>query len=170
MKIIEAMKKVKDLDRKAKDLTEKISKHCADMDYETPVYSDQKQQVSEWLQAHRDVIREIGRLKYCIQKTNVLTPVTVVIDGHEITRSITEWINRRMTLCALEKQSWAILSSRGLKDLRIQQSQGQIVDAKVRYYYDPRQRDKMFEILSAEPSLIDSKLEIINATTDLIED
>lgn len=170
MKIIEALKKTKDLERKSRDLVEKIRNHCADMDYETPVYPDQKQQIFQWMQSHKDLIREIGRLKYCIQKTNVLTPVTIVLNGNDVTKSIAEWIFRRKTLADLEKQSWSALSSRGLKDLRIQQSQGQIVDAKVRYYYDPREKDRMMDILSSEPSLIDSKLEMVNAVTDLIED
>ena len=41
------------------------------MDYETPVYQDQRGQVSQWLQSYRDICREIGRLKFCLSKTNV---------------------------------------------------------------------------------------------------
>lgn len=170
MKIIEALKKIKYLELKCKDLVDKIKNNCCDMDYETPVYTDQKIQVSEWLQSHKDVVREIGKLKYNLQKTNVLTKVTITIDGHDVTKSITEWIDRRRTLAETEKQAWLILSNRGLRDMRLQQSSGQVVDAKVRYYYDPKQRDKQIEVLTSEPSLINSRLEIINATTDLIED
>lgn len=169
MKIIEALKQLKDLERKARDLTDKIGKHCADMDYEQPIYSDQRTQIQSWLQSQRDVVREICRLKFCIQKTNVNTRVVIVLDGNNVERSITEWIERRRTLAALERQAWQALNNRGLKDLRLQQSAGQIVDAKVRYYYDPVQRDRMVEALSAEPALINAKLEIINATTDLME-
>lgn len=169
MKIIEALKKTKDLERKARDLVEKIRNHCSDMDYETAVYGHQTEQISKWMQAHKDIIQEIGRLKFCIQKTNVMTPVTIVLNGNDVTKSIAEWIFRRKTLAGLEKQSWAALSNRGLKDLRLQQSQGQIVEAKVRYYYDPREKDRMMDMLDSEPSLIDSKLEMVNAITDLIE-
>ena len=169
MKIIEALKQVKDLERKTNDIKERLQKYCADMDYETPVYQDQRGQVSAWLQSYKDICREIGRLKFRLSKTNVNTNVTINIDGTDVTKSIVEWIERRKKLCALEKQGYAALSNRNLKDIRVQQSAGQIVEAKVRYYYDPLLRDKMLDILNAEPSLIDSKLEIINATTDLME-
>ncbi len=169
MKIIEALKQVKDLDRKTKDILDKIQKYCADMDYETPVYQDQRAQVSQWLQSYRDLCREQGRLKYCLSRTNVNTKVTIIIENNEVTRSITEWIERRKTLCKTERQAYAALTNRGLKDMRTQQSAGQIIECKVRYYYDPLLRDHMMDILGAEPALIDSKLEIINATTDLME-
>jgi hypothetical protein len=170
MKIIEALKKIKDLARKATDIKERIRNYCTDMDYENPVYPDQKAQVSEWLQSYKDLVREIGRIKYCIQKTNVMTKVTITLDNNDVSKSITEWIERRKNLAGMEKEAWSALTNRGLKDVRLQQSQGQIVEAKVRYYFDPKHRDKMLDVLSSEPSLIDSKLEIINAITDLIEE
>lgn len=98
-----------------------------------------------------------------------MTPVTIIIDDKEVTKSITEWINRRRLLAALDKKTWSSLTNRGLRDNRIQQSQGTIIDVKVRYYFDPVKRDKMLDILTSEPFLIDSKLEVVNATTDLIE-
>lgn len=169
MKIIEALKKINELTKKHVDLTEKIHQHCADMDFETSVYVNQQEKISEWLQSAKDIIQEIGRLKYCIQKTNVMTDVTIIIDDKEVTKSITEWINRRRLLAALDKKTWSSLTNRGLRDNRIQQSQGTIIDVKVRYYFDPVKRDKMLDILTSEPFLIDSKLEVVNAITDLIE-
>lgn len=169
MKLIEALKKTKDLSRKADDILNKIQLYCCDMDYENPTYPDQKGQVNSWLQAHRDIIKEIGRLKYCIQKTNVLTQVTIDLGENSVTKSITEWIERRKSLAAMEKQAWSRLQNKGLKDVRLQNTSGIIYDSKVRYYFDPVQKDKMIEILSAEPSLIDAKLEIVNAVTDLVE-
>ena len=38
MKIIEALKKVKDLRKKIDDITKKISQYSADLDCETPTY------------------------------------------------------------------------------------------------------------------------------------
>jgi len=46
MKIIEALKKIKDLQRKADDIKDKIGTYCADLDCENPVYVDQKLQIS----------------------------------------------------------------------------------------------------------------------------
>ena len=76
MKLIEAMKQIKDLQRKAEDLRKKIAVHCVDMSYETAVYPDQRAQVGSWLQAHGDIVKEILRLRVAIQRTNLATPVT----------------------------------------------------------------------------------------------
>lgn len=168
MKIIEALKQIKDLARKADDLVSLTSKHTADMDFESPVYTDQKGQISQWIQAHRDILKEISRLRYVIQKTNVMTKVKITLDGVEVEKCITEWIHRRKDLAAAELKMWSNISDKGLRDAKIQFSNEQ-KDAKVRRYYDPAQRDRMISALKSEPSLIDAKLEIVNATTDLLE-
>ena len=62
MKLIQAMKQIKDLQRKAEDLRGKVAIHCAHMSYETATYGDkQREQVREWLQAHADILKEILR-------------------------------------------------------------------------------------------------------------
>ena len=170
MRIIEALKQVKDLQRKADDLISKIKVHCADMNYETPVYPDQRSQVSGWVQAHTDIVREIGRLKYLLQKTNVLTKVTIRIGDNDVTKSISEWIARRKELAQMEKRAYDHLTNRGLREGKVQQSAGQVVDVSIRLYFDAAQRDKMINILASEPSLIDAKLEIVNATTELLNE
>lgn len=169
MKIIEALKKCKDLVRKADDLKVKISKNCADIDFETPLYTDQRGQVSEWIQAHGDVLKEILRLKHLIQKTNVSTPVSIEVDGKTVTKSICEWIVRRKYLIPIQLNMYSSIGDRGLKEGSFQQTNGLTSQAKIRRYYDPQERDKKMESLQQEPFLIDSRLEIVNATTDLVE-
>ena len=168
MKIIEALKQVKDLQRKASDLIIKIKNHCADMDYENPVYPDQKGQINQWVQAHRDIVHEISRLRFCIQKTNVTVNVKITIGDHIIDKTIAEWIHRRKDLSQLESMAWTALTDRGLKDSRIQFT-NEVKDCKKRLYFDPALKDRMLSVLQSEPSLIDGKLEIVNAITDLIE-
>ena len=46
MKIIEAMKKVKQNDQKISDLQKKISETCANLSHETPVYGTETQKRS----------------------------------------------------------------------------------------------------------------------------
>jgi hypothetical protein len=169
MKIIEALKQLKDLQRKAQDLVDKIAKYSADMEIETAMYPDQKQKIAEWLQSHRDTVHQILTLRYRIQKTNIATKVTMIIGENELTKSIAEWIHRRKDLAALEKKSWDALTDRNLRDQRIQQTAGGFQDIKVRRYYDPVTKDKWVSYLASEPSLIDGKLEIVNATTDLLD-
>lgn len=169
MKIIEALKQVKDLGRKADDIVNKIMRHAADLDYETPTYADQRRQIDEWIQSHSDVLKEMSRLKFCIQRTNVLSPVTIEIGGKQVTKSITEWIFRRKTLCTAELQAWKSLNDRGLKEGAIAQSNGVPLNVKIRRYFDPQTRDRKMEELQSEPALIDARLEVINAVTDLLE-
>jgi hypothetical protein len=169
MKLIEAMKKVKALQEKADDLRTKVSKHSADLDYETPLYTDQKKQVSEWLQAHSDIMKEILKLRIAIQKTNLATNVTISLGDKDVTKTIAEWIHRRRDLAGLEFEAWKKLTDRGLKEGTIQQSTGQLKEIKIRRYYDPVERDKKQELYRSEPQVIDATLEVINAVTDLVE-
>lgn len=172
MKIIEALKKVKDLRKKIDDITSKIKMHAADLDCETPVYPDQKRQVSEWLQSVHDITKEILKLKYRIQKTNVNTPVTIELGGQHVTKFITEWIERRKNLAEIERQSWLALNDKGLKETypsqKLTANSPEIV-VKRRLYFDASERDAKVELFRSEPSTIDATLEIINAVTDLLD-
>jgi hypothetical protein len=169
MKLIEGLKKIKDLQRKAQDLRVKVSSHSAYLSHETPVYENQKQQVSEWIQAHSDVLKEIMKLRVGIQKTNIQTLVTIDINGKPVEKSIAEWIHRRRDLAGLEREMWDGLGDRGLREGIIEQSTGEKVEVKIVRCYDPKERDSNREIYTSEPVMIDSRLEITNATTDIIE-
>ena len=169
MKIIEAMKQIKDLQRKAEDLRQKIGNHSADLDYETPLYENQKLQVAEWLQAHSDIMKEILRLRFAIQRTNIVTEVTITLAGKDVTKSIAEWIHRRRDLASFEQAAWAKLTDRGLREGTITQSTGQLKEVKIRRYFDPLTRDQKLDEFRSEPHQIDATLEVVNAITDLIE-
>lgn len=169
MKIIEGMKQIKDLQRKAEDLRHKISGASADLDNETPLYENQKDRVSGWLQAHSDITKEILSLRVSIQRTNLATDVTVELGGKSVTKTIAEWIHRRRDLATLELTAWKQLSDRSLREGILTQSTGEPIQVKLRRYYSPEERDAKLDIYQSEPLLIDSKLEVINAITDLIE-
>jgi len=175
MKIIEALKKIKDLQRKADDYRKKIKRYCADLELETPEYGDEKtqrSQVSAWLQGHSDIIKEIESLRIAIQKTNLETIVEVEVEeGKRVKKSIAAWIHRRKDLAALEGHAWEQLTNRGLKPHPYQGKEDfeEVKIANIRKYYNQADRDKKVEIYSSEPSLIDAALEIKNATTDLVE-
>jgi len=171
MKIIEALKQTKYLKRKLEDLRVKISNHCVDMDCDTPVYPDQKGQVQKWIQMFGDTVKEIGRLKHCLNRTNIETKVSVQIDEKSIEKSIAEWIIRRRELIELEKRCWMVQDDGRFpaQQAMKRNDSGEQFIANIRRYYDPVVRDKRLALLGEEPTLIDSTLEIANATTDLIE-
>lgn len=170
MKIIEAMKKIKDLQIKAEDLRKKISIYCADQSHETPVYgNEQASKLKEWLQSHGDILKEILRLRVAIQRTNIQTNVTIELGGKPVTKSIAEWIHRRRDLASMERSAWEVLGDRNLREGVIKTSTGEQMEVKIRRYYDPSERDNKIELFRSEPSTIDSTLEVTNAVTDLCE-
>jgi len=171
MKLIEAMKKLKDLNVKAEDLRKKVSLNCADLSIETPLYgADQKATVDGWIQAHGDLLKEILRLRLAIQRTNLATQVAIQLDGKAVTKSIAEWIHRRRDLAKLDMAMWGSLGDRNLKEQNVQTSPGgPVTEVRIRRYYDPAQRDAKLELYRSEPSVIDATLEVSNAVTDLIE-
>ena len=169
MKIIEALKKIKDLQRKTADLRDKIGKHSAHLNYETPLYKDQTGQIKEWLQSHSDILKEILGLRVAIQKINISISVTIELGGKQITKTIAEWIHRRRDLATEECKAWQKLTDRGLREGLMTESTGEKREIKIVRCYDAAQRDKQVDLYSSEPSLIDAKLEIINAVTDIVE-
>jgi hypothetical protein len=171
MKLIQAMKQIKDLARKADDLKVKISQQCAHLSFETPTYGErQKEQVKEWLQAHEDILKEILRLRISIQKTNLATSVTIELDGKQVTKTIAEWIHRRRDLAKSAMDAWMRLTDKGLKEGIGVNSMNEKIDMKIVRNFDPAERDKKVELYRSEPSIIDATLEVANAVTDLITD
>lgn len=171
MKIIEAMKMIKELLIKSEDLRTKIANHCSDLDFSTPVYADPKKQVSEWLQAHSDILKEINKLRFQIQKTNIMTNVTIEFNSVQVTKTIAEWIHRRRDLAKYDLEAWSKLGDRNLKEgfLNPTQQGGQQIPIKIIRYFDPVERDNKIDMYRKEPSLIDRTLEVTNAVTDLIQ-
>ena len=55
-------------------------------------------------------------------------------------------------------------------DILIQRiKEGEQDVAKLRLFFDPKERDDKITEYTEEPSLIDGRLEVVNAVTDLIE-
>jgi hypothetical protein len=170
MKLIQAMKKLKDLNVKGDDLRKKVMVHSADLSIETPQYPDQRRQVAEWIQSHGDILKEILHLRVSIQRTNLATEVDIELGGKHVKKSIAEWIHRRRDLAKLEQGMWALLTDRNLKEQNVQTTPGgAVTEVRIRRYYDPAERDARVELYRTEPSVIDATLEITNAVTDLIE-
>lgn len=169
VKVIEAMKQIKDLLRKADDLRTKVKMHSADMDFETPTYENQKDKVRGWVQAHSDIMKEILDLRFRIQKTNIATSVPIELGGVVVNKTIAEWIHRRRELANLECNMWMQLTDRNLRDGQMTQSDGSKRDVKIRRYYSPDERDEKMNMFKSEPLMIDARLEVINATVDLLD-
>jgi hypothetical protein len=167
MKIIEALKGIKALRKKQDDLCRKIRDNAALLSIHTPPYGDkQKETVDGWLQAVEALSQEIAEISLRLQITNLKTNVTIELEGLDVTRSIAYWIIRRRSLVPADFKAWRALTDRGLEEQRLPGSDE--TTALVRFY-DSARRDAKLVALGEEPSIIDAKLEIANATTDLLE-
>lgn len=170
MRIIEAMKAVKANKEKITDLMRRIQSASANLSNETPLYGDAtRQKIDGWLRSIHDTGTENIRLLTAIQRTNMHTLVTVTLGGVNVTKTIAEWVWRRREYAAYDQQAWKMLTDRNLKEQRIVASTGQTTDIKIIRHFDPSQRDDKIELYRQEPHLIDAALEVVNATTDLIE-
>lgn len=172
MKLIEAMKLIKELQVKADDLRGKVKQYAADLDFETPMYPDQKRQIKEWIQSHSDILKEILKLRTNIQKTNLKTKVDMQLNGKTVTKTIAEWIHRRRDLATSELAMWQGLTDKGLKEGQFLPATSpgvQPTPVKIRRYYDPTERDTKIELFRSEPGIIDRTLEVVNATTEVVE-
>lgn len=177
MKLIEGLKEVKHTLRKMEDLRKKIGTFCADLDcmqssYGTP--EEQRKKVSEWLQAHNDLALNLTSLKKSIQKTNLETQVPIKIGELTVSRSITEWVIRRREIVDLQIAAYNALSDRGLGERGLRamgnlEESKKFQTARVRFYFDASERDKMMDLLKGEKESIDKTLEISNAVTTLLE-
>ena len=169
MKLIEAMKEIKALKIKAEDLRKKVAQYCVKSSFETNTYPDQASQIKEWLQSHHDTVKRIAKLSTSIQRTNLATNVSIEIGGAQVSHCIAEWVLRRRELAELERQSWAGLTDKGIKEGQGTQSDGTKIDIKIVRFYDPAERDERVASYREEPGIIDRTLETVNAVTDLIE-
>ena len=169
MKIIEGLKEIKELHRKADDLKDKVAQHCAIATIQTPEYENQGAKIKGWLQAHSDLMKEILRLRIAIQTTNLATEVPIELNGKVVKKSIAEWIHRRRDLAKEELSIWSKLTDRGIVEGTGRSPSQDAIDIKIVRYFEPEKRDAMKDLYSKEPSTIDANLEIVNAVTDLIE-
>ena len=169
MKIIEALKRTKDLQRKAEDLRDLVKSNCARSSLETDRYPEQAKKVAGWIQSHSDVLKELLRLRIAIQRTNLATVVSIDFGEENVMKTIAEWIHRRRDLAGLELKMWSGLTDRGIQEGSGKGPSGDPIDIKIIRFYSPAKRDDNKEYYQFEPSLIDGRLEVVNAVTDLME-
>jgi hypothetical protein len=172
MKIIEAMKRIKENKEKIADLQSKIFQYHVNMSYETPVYGPNTPgKIQEWLQSCHDLAMNNVKLLTQIAKTNLATSVTITLNEKPITKTIAEWVWRRREYAAIDLKTWAQLNDRNLKDMMTPATVQGAEPTKITVvrHYNPEQRDVHLNMYKSEPHQINAALEVINAVTDLVE-
>jgi DNA uptake protein ComE-like DNA-binding protein len=172
MKIIQALKTIKANEVKIADLTKKIRDNSAILSSQTSAYGDQNAvtaQVQSWVDSIRDIMRDNEQLVSKIHKTNNTVKVSIDLGKNTVTKTIDEWLTRRNTGVDNEMRMLNSLTDKGLTETLQKNSDGSITHITVIRHYDSVKRDEWVSVVSTEKYNIDSALEIVNATTDLVE-
>ena len=76
---------------------------------------------------------------------------------------------RRTELSGYDRKAWSGLTDRNICEGFETNSANEKVQVSIVRCYEPKERDNKVGMYDEEPNLINSKMEVINATTDLME-
>lgn len=171
MKIIEALKELPLIEKKIQKNLSQIQTYSSNLnkgdDTDLPFKSEGEQQkvVDALLQSTRDLVKHKAQLRSQLAVTNAQVKVTI----DTMTATIAEWIEYREG--GLEK---IIAAHNALNDNTAQNLlKTTPVDlqkgVRTLRFYDEAKRNEEIERLQDIKGKIDSSLEMVNATTDLVE-
>jgi hypothetical protein len=172
MKIIEGMKKLRVIEKRMVQNRDRISKYSSSVSTEKPLMNtedEQRAEIKSLVQANHDLLKEYLDLKCRIERTNLDTKVEVA----GFSGSISELLVARRKLALLMASTYeAMNDSEGSKKLsgygmRSRGDDGARPDL-VRFY-DEREKNEGLRKWQDIYESIDSRLEVINATTDLVD-
>ena len=169
MKLIEALKELKHIDKKMAKNIELITKYSSQPSKEKPILKDEANQratITSLVESNRCHEERRRWLKMRIEFTNLMT--VVEIKGKKFT--ISELIQLKQRGGA----EWIIKSFQAMNDLNYHGGRrvlvGQAVpDEEITRYYDEEFKQKQIEIWQDLVNAIDGQLEVKTAMTELIE-
>jgi hypothetical protein len=171
MKIIEALKNLKTIQKRMEKNCQQIREYCAYVSVETPVFETQEKQRAEvdaLIQSNIDLEVEYLRLKKAIETTNLAVTVTI----GTLTHTITELISIKRVVGKFRTATYSALTPQ-LALQRLQQiyNQSKGVDptnpAKVIVVFEEKMRNQKIREWEDFLAQIDGRLEVVNAETDL---
>lgn len=171
MKIIEALKELKIIEKKMMRNFESITRYSSIVSIERPHFdteAKQRQEVKSYLQANIDLQERYRDLKKKIERTNL--EVKVELLGQKYTLSDLLIIKRK--IAAMMIKTYRSLNDTAAEQRLINYRSDRISEGerpKVVRFYDEEEKNKMLRHWQDLNDIIDSRLEVINATTDLIE-
>ena len=170
MKIIEAMKRLKVILKRMQDNTQQIAVYSSILSTEKPAFGseeDQKKKVSSLVQANNDLMGEYLKLKQQIERTNLATTLSL----GDKAWTISELLVIKRVLATVMVNTYNAMSI-AAADARAKSGFGKTAEGAmplpVRMYSEEFRNNgiaRWQELYSA----IDARLEVINATTDLVE-
>ena len=167
MKIIEGMKELKLITKKMQKNSQLINEYAALPDNERLHFGTRQNQVNEikkLLQSNTDLAKNYLKIKKRIEKTNL--EVTVEMTGHPYT--ISELLVLKRTIAQAMVASYNALNDNIARG-RVRNTQRGEKAPFIEKYYDEKEKNEGIREWDDLYHNIDSRLEVINATTDLLE-
>lgn len=169
MKLIEAMKKLRVIEKRMADNSHKIEEYSAFVSTERLPFETeeaQKKELRSRIQANTDLMTEYLGLKRAIERTNLA--VQVEIGGTSYT--ISDLLTLKRRLGALMMETYLSLNT-GQADRRVSRMatlEGTVPQV-VRLYKEDEKNENLRKWQDLLDN-IDSRLEVVNATTDIVEE
>lgn len=168
MKIIEALKELPIIEKRITNQNEQILLYSGLASNETAPFDTEDQQrfkVQQLIQSNQDLCTRYELLKLTLSHTNNLTKVTI----NEVTKPITQWIAFKA-----KTQDFLVKTYKALDyNAAVNRTKSLPIDVNTGYkiskMYKEEDKNKALESLRDLNDRIDAQLEIVNATTDLIE-
>lgn len=168
MKLIEGMKELKLIEKRMEKNREQITQYSSGLSNEKEIFGSERQQIAEvksLLQSNVDLFNRYLHLKKSIERTNLETKVEFSVGTYTISELLA--IKRRLqhgminTFKALNTQS----AEARMRMIKIPDN----VEVKVVRYYQEEEKNHLLKAWMEFFENIDGRLEVVNATTDLIE-
>lgn len=173
MKIIEALKELPLIEKKIEknnQLTKKYSSalvvgEIGQFDFETE--EKQRVEVSALIQSTNDLLDRKAKIRRALAITNATVKVTI----NGVTRTITEWIEyRQKGIDAQIQAQMALDVFNGNQQLDLMQGRVDVgAGVKLVRFFDEKSKNDEVSKLQDLKAAIDPQLEMVNATTDLVE-
>lgn len=170
MKLIEGMKSLKVIEKKMQHNAVRITEYAAIVSTEKPIFGtevEQRKQVEALIQANTDLGTEYLNLKKRVDLTNIQTQVTIGKKAY----SISDLLQIKRTVAKLMETTYQALNDqlaeRRLVGMR-QQAGGDKV-ARVERMYDETRKYEGLQHWQGLRDEIETRIEVINATTELFE-
>jgi hypothetical protein len=170
MKLIEGMKKLKLIEKRMAVNRAHILQYSSAPSNEKPNFGDEKTQMKEvnsLVQANEDLLKEYLHLKKRVDMTNLLTEVTIgketfkLLDLLVLRRGLTNQI--LMTYQALSDKN----AEERMKQNRYTPAAGEKAPFVVRFY-DEKEKFENLQRWNSLADEIEQRLEVINATTEMV--
>lgn len=175
MKIIEALKEIPLIEKKIESNMKQISKYASAVQVGDVIHSEfktaeEQQKVFDGLiQSTKALCYRRGRLRNILAKTNAT--VTFTLNGE--TNTITEWLEiRNKTLEVLKNLQSSLTTISGNVALQALPKELFASGAAVQVikFYDEAFKNSLTDHINNLKYQIDTSLEMLNATTDLVEE